>query len=88
MFVEVGFDAGDRTSDIHVPAAAVLWHENQPFVFVRTAADTFRRTAVTRGRTVGDRVEITAGLKAGDAVVVRGGFDLKSAMLKDQMVGE
>lgn len=88
MFVEVGFETGDRSPVIHLPAAAVLRHENKPFVFVRTAADTFRRADVTLGRTAGDRVEITAGLKPADEVVVRGGFVLKSEMLKDQMVGE
>ncbi|WP_168218800.1 efflux RND transporter periplasmic adaptor subunit [Limnoglobus roseus] len=88
MFVEVGIDSGDHTPVVQVPAAAVLRHENKPFVFVQQSADTFRRVAVTPGRTSGDRVEIVEGLKAGDRVVVRGGFTLKSELLKDLMVGE
>lgn len=88
MFVEVGFDAGDRTAVVQLPAAAVLRHENKPFVFVQTGADRFRRTEVVLGRPAGDRVEVTDGLKAGDRVVVAGGFVLKSELLKDQMAGE
>lgn len=88
MFVEVGFDAGDATPVLQVPASAVLRHENKPFLFVQTTPDTFRRVSVTLGRSGGDRVEVTDGLKTGDRVVVRGGFVLKSELLKDQMVGE
>ena len=40
------------------------------------------------GRTGDGAVEVTAGLSAGDRVVVRGGFVLKSELLKDQMGGE
>lgn len=88
MFVEVGFDTGDHAPVLQLPAAAVLRHENKPFVFVQQGESAFRRVDVVLGRTAGDNVEITDGLKAGDRVVVRGGFVLKSELLKDQMVGE
>ncbi|WP_020468198.1 efflux RND transporter periplasmic adaptor subunit [Zavarzinella formosa] len=88
MFVEVGFEMGDQTPVFQVPGTAVLRHENKPFVFVQTGDDTFRKTEVVIGRSAGDKVEVTEGLKPGDRVVVRGGFSLKSEMLKDQLVGE
>jgi RND family efflux transporter MFP subunit len=88
MFVEVGFDIGDRTPVLQIPTSAVFRHENKPFVFIKAADDRFRRADVTLGRTAGERVEVTAGLTAGDRVVVRGGFVLKSELLKDQMTGE
>lgn len=88
MFVEIGFDTGDRMPALLVPAHVVLRHENKPFVFVQVADDRFRRADVTLGRTAGDKVEVITGLKAGDRVVVRGGFVLKSELLKDQMAGE
>ena len=88
MFVEIGFDMGDQTTVIQAPATAVLRHENKPFVFVQVGEDKFKKTDVTLGRAAGDKVEITEGLKAGDKIAVRGGFSLKSEMLKDQLVGE
>jgi len=88
MFVEIGFDIGDGTPALQVPANVVLRHENKPFVFVQEADDRFRRAEVTLGRTAGDKVEVTTGIKSGDRVVVRGGFVLKSELLKDQMAGE
>ncbi len=88
MFVEVGFDAGDPTPALQIPASAVLRHENKPFVFVQTSDDRFRRADLTLGRIAGERVEVTAGLATGDRVVVRGGFVLKSELLKDLLAGE
>lgn len=86
--VEVGFDAGTEAEAVQVPVGAVLRHENRPFVFVATAGDTFARREVALGRVAGDAVEVTEGLRPGESVVVRGGFVLKSELLKDQMVGE
>lgn len=88
MMVEVGFDGGTSAPVVQVPVAAVLRHENKPFVFVAAGADTFVKRDVTLGRQAGGAVEITDGLKAGESVVVRGGFVLKSELLKDQMAGE
>ncbi len=86
--VEVGFDTGTSDPVIQVPASAVLRHENKPFVFVVTGTDTFAKREVALGRQAGEAVEITDGVRVGEAVVVRGGFVLKSELLKDQMVGE
>ncbi len=88
MFVEVGFDLTDSTDVLQAPVTAILRHENRPFVFVATGTDTFVRRDVTLGRAAGSVIEITDGLKAGERIVVRGGFVLKSEMLKDQMSGD
>lgn len=88
QFVEVGFDTGDRSPVLQVPVGAILRHENKPFVFVQTADDRFKRVSVELGRTGDGMAEVTAGLTAGDRVVTRGGFVLKSELLKEQMAGE
>jgi membrane fusion protein, heavy metal efflux system len=88
MFIEVGFETGDRTPVFQLTSTCILRYENKPFVFIHDGGESFRRVDVTLGRTVGESVEITAGLKAGDKVVAKGGFVLKSELLKDQMVGE
>lgn len=87
-FVEVGLPAGDAATALQVPTSAVFRHENRPSIFVQVAEDRFRCTTVTTGRTAGDRIEIVAGLAAGDRVAIRGSFVLKSELLKDQMIGE
>ncbi|VTS07060.1 efflux RND transporter periplasmic adaptor subunit [Tuwongella immobilis] len=88
LFVEIGFDLGDDTRVMHIPSEAVLRHEGKSIVFVRDSAEQFRVVEVELGRNNGERVEIRTGLKASDRVVVRGGFVLKSELLKDQMAGE
>jgi RND family efflux transporter MFP subunit len=88
MFVEVGLPRGTTSPVVHVPAAAVQAHDNRTFVFVRDGDDGFRRADVAVGRTVGDRVEIKAGLKGRDEVATEGTFVLKTALLKDQIAAE
>lgn len=88
LFVEVGLDTGDKVPMIQLPSSAILHHANQPFVFVQTGPESFRQVKIVLRRSVGDRKEVTSGLKPGDRVVMSGGFILKSEMLKDQMVGE
>lgn len=88
QFVEVGFDTGDPAPVLQVPVAAVLRHENKPFVFVQTGDARFKRVPVELGRAGDDAVEVTGGLKVGDRVVARGGFVLKSEMLNAATAGE
>lgn len=67
-----------------VPAGAIMWHENQPFVFAPEGERTFRRVDVELGLETNDQIEIVSGLKEGEAVVDRGAFYLKSELLLER----
>jgi cobalt-zinc-cadmium efflux system membrane fusion protein len=84
MFVWVDVPLAQPKEALVVPTGAIVWHENQPFVFVPTGDGTFRRVDVEIGIITGDRVEITSGLKAGDTIVDRGAFFLKSELLLER----
>ncbi|MFO0937743.1 MAG: efflux RND transporter periplasmic adaptor subunit [Gemmataceae bacterium] len=88
LYVEIGFELSDRTPVLQIPLAGLFRHENKPFVFVKESEDSFKRVDITVGRTSADSVEVTGGLKPGDHVVVKGGFVLKSELLKELMAGE
>ena len=51
--------------------------ENLPFVYVAQPDGSFARRQVTLGDRTGDQYEITAGLSAGDQIVVDGGIFLQ-----------
>ena len=77
MGVKVTFlrDAGDTDVPAAqptslVPASAVTGDGGQRHVFVVRADNTVERRAVRTGGTDGDRLEVTAGLKPGERVVV------------------
>jgi cobalt-zinc-cadmium efflux system membrane fusion protein len=53
-------------------------------VFVRTADNTFAARSVTLGDRIDGRRVVVAGLSAGERVVTKGSFTLKSQMLKSE----
>jgi cobalt-zinc-cadmium efflux system membrane fusion protein len=57
-------------------------------VFVRTALDHFDVHPVRRGAVMGSRVQILEGVQAGDPIVTRGSFIVKSQLLKSSFQGE
>ena len=61
-----------------IPAQAVVRHGGRAYVFVRTAQG-FTPTPVELGSDSGAQVLVRSGLKAGDAIVVRGTAVLKGA---------
>jgi cobalt-zinc-cadmium efflux system membrane fusion protein len=67
-----------------VPAGAVMRHENQPFVFVPDGQRRYRRVDVELGLETNEQIEIVSGLSAGDMVVDRGTFFLKSELLLER----
>ena len=84
MFVWVEVPLGKLRQALVVPSGAIMRHESQPFVFVPSGAQTFRRVNVEVGLEVGDHVEIVSGLGEGDQVVERGAFYLKSELLLER----
>ncbi|HZN33655.1 MAG TPA: efflux RND transporter periplasmic adaptor subunit, partial [Pirellulaceae bacterium] len=84
LFVWALAPLGNTRPALVVPAGAILRHENQPFVFVPAGERTYRRVDVEVGLDAGDRVEILSGLKAGDSVIDRGAFFLKSELLLER----
>ncbi len=62
-----------------VPKTAVIKEGDQAYVFV-VAADSVERRAITTGGTDGDRVEVVAGVRGADRVVVSPPPALKAGM--------
>jgi cobalt-zinc-cadmium efflux system membrane fusion protein len=81
MFAWVTLPAEEIRPRAAVPAEAVVRHEDQPFVFVPSGEATFRRVDVALGVETPEWVEVTSGLRAGDRVVTKGAFFLKSELL-------
>lgn len=88
MFVEVGFETDEEKPVIQVPISSIYRYENQPFVFVKKESEIFIRADVRLGKEFGEMVEILDGLSGDEEIVTKGGYILKSELLKDQMVGE
>lgn len=82
MYATVAFRGKASRPAITIPEFAVQDLNGQHIVFLQTAATMFRPRVVVLGPASNGLVEITEGLKAGDRVVVRGAYGLKSEMLK------
>jgi RND family efflux transporter MFP subunit len=68
-----------HTNALTVPRAAVLYTDEQPFVFVSEGGKAHRRP-VTTGLVDDTQIEILKGLKAGESVVVGGNYELDDGM--------
>jgi cobalt-zinc-cadmium efflux system membrane fusion protein len=75
MYVRVVISSRQESTGILVPVSAILRDdENLPFVYVAQADGSFARQHVTLGYRAGDRYDISAGLHAGQRIVVDGGI--------------
>lgn len=88
MLANADIPIGEASSVLTVASDAVQQINGQDVVFVRTAPDRFVMRPVRVGSTAGGRTPILEGLKAGEQVVVRGSFTLKSHLLKSTMEAE
>jgi RND family efflux transporter MFP subunit len=84
MFAWVALPMGSPHCGLTVPTAAIQRHESNAFVFCQEGEGRFRRVDVSVGIETPEFVEITAGLSAGQQVVDRGAFYLKSELLLEQ----
>ena len=90
MFATVLMEArnvgGERL--IAVPEEAVQIDGAARYVFVQISPDKFKRRDIETGRTLGKSLEVTAGIKEGDMVAVKGAFILKSELKKGELGGD
>jgi len=78
MYVTVTVKAGRVENAIAVPDSAVLRDdENQPFVYVVTADNKFRRRPVEIGQSQDGHTQILSGLSAGEKIVGDGSLFLQ-----------
>jgi membrane fusion protein, heavy metal efflux system len=86
MFVSVDFAGRTKTKGISVPAESVIEEGGKSFVFVQHDKE-FHREEVKLGSKNGTQVQILSGLEAGENLVVKGAFILKSQLKKDELKG-
>ena len=80
MLVNVSIKSSRGRTGILAPASAVLRDDqNLPFVYLALPANRFARRSITIGARVGEAYEVTAGLTAGDRIVVDGSLFLQFA---------
>jgi cobalt-zinc-cadmium efflux system membrane fusion protein len=80
LYVRVWIHSRRERQGLLVPTSSVLRDdENLPFVYVVEPDGSFARRPVRLGARVGDQYEVTAGLRAGDRIVVEGGLFLQFA---------
>jgi len=78
---------GEASPVLAVPRTAVQRSGSESIVFVQTAPGRFERREVVLGRISDDLAEVVSGLSAGDRVVTRGAFLLRSQASADQLGG-
>jgi membrane fusion protein, heavy metal efflux system len=85
MFARARILVRSAEGAVLVPASAVYALEGKPFIFVKLADDLFEARAITTGVKFDGRLEVLAGLKPREVVVVNHGFALKSQWLSSRM---
>ncbi|MGM0673432.1 MAG: efflux RND transporter periplasmic adaptor subunit [Spirochaetota bacterium] len=72
MFVEIRLVTQHKRDIVKVQSDAVVQRFETPYVFVRSDEDTVEQREVSLGIQIGEQVEITDGLDAGETVVIQG----------------
>jgi len=83
MFAEMHIPAGSNTQGLVVTSECVVNEGAQHYIFVAVNDTTFEKRDVKIGMAMGERVEIKDGLIAGEKVVSKGVFMLKSELKKE-----
>jgi cobalt-zinc-cadmium efflux system membrane fusion protein len=85
MFAKARILTRTAEAAVLLPASAICAVEGKPFVFVKLADDLFEARAVALGIKFDGQLEVLAGLKPAETVVVNHGFALKSQWLSSRM---
>lgn len=85
MYADVSLATGAVENAVAIPEAALQSDGDATIAFVRTAPRRFEKRTLRIGRLQDGRAEILEGIGVGDEVVIRGGFALKSELLKSEL---
>jgi membrane fusion protein, heavy metal efflux system len=88
MFATASIDSGKDPSArkvIAIPEEAVFLDGSERYVFIQEGDERFVARQVSVGPASGQKIEIKEGLKAGDRVVTKGVFELKSELKKETL---
>jgi len=85
MFAHARILTRQTNAALLVPAAAVQRVDNQPIIFVKREADLYEARAIRIGTQHNGQVEVLAGLKADELVVVQHAFTVKSQLLASRL---
>ena len=88
MLANADLPIGRSKATVVVPSDALQEVGDQTVVFVQTGAGRFSVRPVRAGEAADGKTPILEGLNAGDPVVVRGSFILKSQLLKSTLESE
>jgi multidrug efflux pump subunit AcrA (membrane-fusion protein) len=72
---------GAPESLLAAPREAVVEINTRPYIFVQLDGEHFEKRAVTLGREDGPWIEVRSGVKKGERIVTKGGFDVHLASL-------
>jgi cobalt-zinc-cadmium efflux system membrane fusion protein len=88
MYATIQLSGSATASALAVPRAAVQDINGEKVVFVALEGNAFEKRVVELGREQGELIEITKGLETGTRVVTKGGFFLKTELLKGSLEEE
>ncbi|MGH9938947.1 MAG: efflux RND transporter periplasmic adaptor subunit [Blastocatellia bacterium] len=88
MYAKIVISGGSSQQVIAAPRDAVQEVQGERVVFLAVGDGVFEKKVAQTGREQNGLIEITGGLQAGQRVVTRGGFFLKSEFLKGTMSKE
>ena len=88
MYATAEIEQPNSRQAVFVPEGAAQELNGQQIVFVRSSATQFVPRPIQVARTVNGEMEIANGLRAGEQVVVKGSFVLKSQLLKSSLQEE
>lgn len=87
IFLQGEIVVAEHTQAVIIPHEALSVEEGQNIVYVEKNPGTFEPRTVTLGIDEGEQYEVIQGLKAGERIVVEGGFFIKSERQKEK-IGE
>lgn len=85
MFATITILTSMEERVLTVPTIAVQKDGNRDLVFVEKGPGLFEPRSVAIGLPSGDRVQVIKGLEAGERIVTKGAFELKSEMYKKEL---